>query len=297
MKEKDDSYYKAKKSPKRDQSQKYSSEDNHADDFMLVNDNKELKGSEIENSQKILSSQSMCNQFMTVLQLVIQTQQKKNYHYMIGVATILMVSTFATVLMAVSPLMDILNLQIAQKTMSDIDILITASPVKGTTYVDLNQSPYMNDPFAITDTQINPFEAQGDTESSLTENLSGLKLMNTPNIRQQIMDHVGDEIEAVTGRWTFFSKLVNPESIELETSAKTFAVDQAYELKSGIGRLFDSKKLLGRRETFISKENARQLQLDIGQDVVMRYDIALLLNTIQIMSGEILPSIFVKGAT
>ena len=111
------------------------------------------------------------------------------------------------------------------------------------------------------------------------------------------MDHVGDEIEAVTGRWTFFSKLVNSESIELETSAKTFAVDQAYELKSGIGRLFDSKKLLGRRETFISKENARQLQLDIGQDVVMRYDVALLLNTIQIMSGEILPSIFVKGAT
>ena len=74
-------------------------------------------------------------------------------------------------------------------------------------------------------------------------------------------------------------------------------MDQAYELKAGIGSLFDSKKKLGMRETFLSAESAELLGLGVGDEVVMRYDVPLLLNTIQMLGDQILPSILVKGVT
>ena len=102
----------------------------------------------------------------------------------------------------------------------------------------------------------------------------------------------------MTGRWTIFSKLINPsEDPSSEIPVKTFSVDQTYELKTGYGRLFESKKKLGPRETFVAKQSADELSLAVGDNVILEYDIALLLNTIQIISGEVLPTILVKGAT
>ena len=79
--------------------------------------------------------------------------------------------------------------------------------------------------------------------------------------------------------------------------AKTFALDSAYELKAGVGRLFDSKKTLGQRETFLSSAIAGKLGLSGGDSVIMQYDIPLILNTLQLMSDQIFPTILVNGAT
>ena len=45
-----------------------------------------------------------CNQLLTILQSVYQTQAKKNYSYRIGVATIFLVSAFVTVMLSVTSL-------------------------------------------------------------------------------------------------------------------------------------------------------------------------------------------------
>ena len=120
--------------------------------------------------------------------MVIQTQTKKKYHYKIGVATVLMVSAFSIILMAVSPLLDIMFLQMSQMQMFDSDFIMTAAPAKKLSTIDLNRNPYMQDPFEMEDEMSSKSSEREapvtDPEKSLTADSFGVMLMNTANIRE-----------------------------------------------------------------------------------------------------------------
>jgi len=77
--------------------------------------------------------------------------------------------------------------------------------------------------------------------------------MNTHNIREKIFqDEVGKQIEGVTGRWTFFSQLHKPEQPDNKLAVNVFAIDSKAEIKIGVGRLFESKKVIGERQAVVS---------------------------------------------
>ena len=56
-----------------------------------------------------------------------------------------------------------------------------------------------------------------------------------------------DEIEGVSGRWTFFTQIHRMGDAAERIASTIFSVDSAEEIKVGIGRLFDSKKKIGER--------------------------------------------------
>ena len=72
-------------------------------------------------------------------------------------------------------------------------------------YENLNQNQY----------NINPFQTSNAPdlltfdENKLVHDFYGLELMDTHNIRQRVMTDVSDEVEGVTGRWTFFSQIIS----------------------------------------------------------------------------------------
>ena len=68
------------------------------------------------------------------------------------------------------------------------------------------------------------------------------------------MEDASDVFQGVTGRWTFLTQLLKSEesgevaaASSKKIAATVFAIDSAEEIKSGIGRIFDSKKVIGER--------------------------------------------------
>ena len=76
-----------------------------------------------------------------------------------------------------------------------------------------------------------------------------------------------------------------------------FAVDSIQETKLGIGRSFSSKKPIGMREMIISKHMAEHLKILVGEAITLQYDLKLILNMAQRLSGKILPSFLTKELT
>ena len=76
-----------------------------------------------------------------------------------------------------------------------------------------------------------------------------------------------------------------------------FAIDSKEEIKVGIGRLFNSKKVIGERQAIVSERSLNALQVNIGQKVTIYYDFKLLLNMFQTMTGQMVPNMLSKGAS
>ena len=87
----------------------------------------------------------------------------------------------------------------------------------------------------------------------------GMQLMDTSNIRQRVMSEVSDEVEGVTGRWTFFSQIISQSQSKVQISTPVYAVDSSEELKLGLGRLFKPKSKIGEREVIVSAHNLELL--------------------------------------
>lgn len=118
--------------------------------------------------------------------------------------------------------------------------------------------------------------------------------MSTRNIRRKVEQSMAEEVDGVTGRWTYFTRLRSRASDVREISSSVFAIDSREELKLGIGRLFEPKKVIGERETIISQYNLEILRTQVGEQITLHYDIKLILNMIQRLSGEIFPSFLTK---
>ena len=65
-------------------------------------------------------------------------------------------------------------------------------------------------------------------------------------------------------------------------------------MKIGVGRLFEPKTRLGEREAIVSTNNLKVLKASVGDNVTLYYDIKLILNMIQNLSGQILPTFLTK---
>lgn len=95
------------------------------------------------------------------------------------------------------------------------------------------------------------------------------------------MADMPDQVEGVSGRWTFFTRLYSqnyPDNTGIQTTV--FAIDSAEELKIGMGSLFEPKKKIKAREIIISEHIMTSLGMTAGQNVTLHYDIKLLLNTL-----------------
>lgn len=140
----------------------------------------------------------------------------------------------------------------SQASFSDIDIIMTTL-TDFDQVVNLNKNQYALDPFAemssIGSSSSSKDTIESDTsESDLTSNLFGFDIMSTKNIRQKISEsEVGERIEGVSGRWTIFTKLHSADPAYQDLSINVFAIDSRAEIKIGIGRLFESKKVIGER--------------------------------------------------
>ena len=89
----------------------------------------------------------------------------------------------------------------------------------------------------------------------------------------------------------------NAKQKESKIANNVFAIDSKEEIKVGIGRLFPSKKVIKEREAIVSVNNLQVLDLKVGDDIVVFYDLKIMMNMFQSMSGSILPKFFTKGAT
>ena len=56
-------------------------------------------------------------------------------------------------------------------------------------------------------------------------------------------------------------------------AATIFSIDSAEEIKIGIGRMFDSKKIIGERQAIVSSDILDSLQASTGDKLTMHYDI------------------------
>ena len=81
--------------------------------------------------------------------------------------------------------------------------------------------------------------------------MAGFQLMKTKNMRKKLIEENDaasqSQIEGVSGRWTFFTQLFKENEPEPNLASTVFAIDSAQEILTGIGRLFDSKKVIGER--------------------------------------------------
>ena len=111
------------------------------------------------------------------------------------------------------------------------------------------------------------------------------------------MDELPDRVEGLSGRWTFFTQLQKVGQPESKVAATIFSIDSAQELKVGIGRLFDSKKKIGERQAIVASRNLEALHSSVGEDLTIHYDVKLILNMFQALTGEILPRILTKSTT
>lgn len=120
--------------------------------------------------------------------------------------------------------------------------------------------------------------------------------MDTLNIRKRIMAEAGDDVEGVSGRWTLFTNLVNRGDFDqVSTPSMILAVDSIQETRLGIGRNFVSRKPIGERQMILSSQMAQHLKLLVGESLTLQYDLKLILNMAQRLSGEILPSFLTKS--
>ena len=108
---------------------------------------------------------------------------------------------------------------------------------------------------------------------------------------------MSDSVEGVTGRWTYFTELHAIGDFNAEISTTVYAIDSSEELKLGVGRLFQPKTPLREREAIISTHNLNALGANVGDNVTLYYDIKLILNMVQRLSGEILPTFLTKETT
>lgn len=136
-------------------------------------------------------------------------------------------------------------------------------------------------------------------EHELTRSVLGLSLMDTRNIRSRVMGQLSEQVEGVSGRWTLFTNLLNKEtgSEQVRTPSTIFAIDSALENKLGIGRTFAPKQRIGEREMIVSKNLAEHLKVLVGESLTLQYDIRLILNMAQRLSGTILPTFLTKEVT
>ena len=68
-------------------------------------------------------------------------------------------------------------------------------------------------------------------------------------------------------------------------ASTVFSVDSAHEIRLGVGRLFDSKKVIGERQVIVSERNLEALDAVVGEPLIIHYDIKLILSMIQTFSG------------
>ena len=84
--------------------------------------------------------------------------------------------------------------------------------------MNLNRNQYALNPFGDSEESANRFVSSQDDEtgeeqpvlaeeSDLTVSFGGFNIMNTKNIREKVLQEMGDVIEGVSGRWTFFTQL------------------------------------------------------------------------------------------
>ena len=92
-------------------------------------------------------------------------------------------------------------------------------------------------------------------------------------------------IEGISGRWTFFTQLHKVGMPETKIASTVFSVDSAHEIRLGVGRLFDSKKVIGERQVIVSERNLEALDAVVGEPLIIHYDIKLILSMIQTFSG------------
>lgn len=112
------------------------------------------------------------------------------------------------------------------------------------------------------------------------------------------MADMPDQADGVSGRWTFFSRLYgqsDPSDPGHQTTV--FAIDSAEELKIGMGRLFEPTTKISEREIIVSDHILESLELTAGQNLTFHYDIKMLLNTMQTLTGKIFPSFLTKETT
>ena len=108
------------------------------------------------------------------------------------------------------------------------------------------------------------------------------------------MQEMGDVIEGVSGRWTFFTQLHKVDQPEPKIAATVFSIDSTEELRVGIGRLFDSKKTIGEQQAIVSRSNLESLGAKVGEPLSIHYDLKLFLSMFQTLTGEILPKILTR---
>lgn len=108
------------------------------------------------------------------------------------------------------------------------------------------------------------------------------------------MSEMSEWIEGLSGRWTFFTQVHKVDQPESKLAATVFSVDTAEEIRVGIGRLFDSKKVLGERQAVVSQQNLDALGVQVGERLTLHYDLKLILNMFQSLTGEILPTFLTR---
>lgn len=69
------------------------------------------------------------------------------------------------------------------------------------------------------------------------------------------------------------------------------------EQRLGIGRLFEPKGVIGPREAFVSKQSLRALHTSVGESMTLKYDIKLILNMLQQLTGQMFPAFLTKETT
>ena len=59
--------------------------------------------------------------------------------------------------------------------------------------------------------------------------LGGFKLLRTDRIRQRVMKKMSEDLQGVSGRWTFLTQLYNNQygSADKKIAATVFAIDSA----------------------------------------------------------------------
>ena len=62
-------------------------------------------------------------------------------------------------------------------------------------------------------------------------------------------------------------------------------IDSSNEIKLGLGKNFDSVKMISERQAILSVENLKAMKLKVGDTFNLHYDVAQMIKLFQSMSG------------
>ena len=79
----------------------------------------------------------------------------------------------------------------------------------------------------------------------LVTSIFGINLFNVKALQSKI-DEL-KEYQGIAARWTIFANLMDPEKPENRVLSTISVVNSAEEIKIGLGRQFDSKKVIRER--------------------------------------------------